>query len=114
MDRRHTNDAPHASPVPPVFIVHRTVTYPSGETERLVQNQFSFWPNYYETGSPMRSYEGGNALFITDRDRDDPPDELMAQFQSTELHSIFQVRRRGLALKEFHVFACYGLKEREE
>jgi 4-amino-4-deoxy-L-arabinose transferase-like glycosyltransferase len=73
-----------------------------------VQNQFSFWPSYLGPDSP---WLGSSALFISDKDRDSPPEKLVSTFDTTEPLSIFEITRRGSTVRRLTVFTCRGLKE---
>jgi 4-amino-4-deoxy-L-arabinose transferase-like glycosyltransferase len=89
------------------------------------QNEFSFWPRYDEFLAPsatpktaeqsqLFSEEEGvnpfldrNALFITDRPENDPPQNLLSSFARCELVAVMELRRRNLPLRELRIFACY-------
>jgi hypothetical protein len=89
------------------------------------QNQFSFWPRYDEfiapsattksdSGQQLFTEEQGvnpflerDALFITDRPENHPPQNLKDSFTRWELVAVLELHRRDLPLREFRIFACY-------
>ena len=83
---------------PAVYMIH----------SESIANQFSFWPDYLSPGSP---WLGGTALFISDKERDAPPEKLVSTFDRTEPLSIFEITRRDSTVRRFTVFTCRGLKE---
>lgn len=91
-----------------------------------IENQFSFWPRYdefvpvppgtppvdayYTEESGVNRFIGRNALYITDREEDNPPTSIEQGFQRVEMISLLQVSRRGLPLRRLRVFACYNYR----
>ncbi len=90
------------------------------------ENQFSFWPRYDEFIAPSQpatgqsdqkqlftEEEGTNpfldrdALFITDRSENIPPQNLRNAFTRCELVAVFELERRHLPLRQIRIFACY-------
>ncbi len=98
---------------PPAYIV---------ESQDL-QNQFSFWPRYDEfveqpsngAASPNEVYteESGinpfvnrNALYVQEGNKEHPPHNIRAGFQSTERVATIEVRRFGESIRTWQIFLC--------
>jgi len=86
------------------------------EGHRKIQNQFSFWPSYYELDpeSGENVFEGRNAIYITDYVKSQNVDSAVRDcFDDTEIVGWFEVRRRGEVLREWKIFACYNYQMRD-
>jgi 4-amino-4-deoxy-L-arabinose transferase-like glycosyltransferase len=98
---------------PPVYIT---------ESQDLV-NQFSFWPRYdefveekpgtprpgdevYTEESGINPFVGRSALFIRQGDKEHPPHNIRAAFQSTEPVGTIEVRRYDKVIRRWQVFLC--------
>jgi 4-amino-4-deoxy-L-arabinose transferase-like glycosyltransferase len=98
---------------PPVYIT---------ESQDLV-NQFSFWPRYdefvevkpgtprpgdevYTEESGINPFVGRSALFIRQGEKEHPPHNIRAAFQSTEPVGTIEVRRYDKVIRRWQVFLC--------
>ena len=98
---------------PPVYIT---------ESQDLV-NQFSFWPRYdefvevkpgtprpgdevYTEESGINPFVGRSALFIRQGEKEHPPHNIRAAFQSTEPVGTIEVRRHDKVIRRWQVFLC--------
>jgi 4-amino-4-deoxy-L-arabinose transferase-like glycosyltransferase len=98
---------------PPVYIT---------ESQDLV-NQFSFWPRYdefvevkpgtprpgdevYTEESGINPFVGRSALFIRQGEKEHPPHNIRAAFQSTEPVGTIEVRRYDKVVRRWQVFLC--------
>jgi 4-amino-4-deoxy-L-arabinose transferase-like glycosyltransferase len=98
---------------PPVYIT---------ESQDLV-NQFSFWPRYdefvevkpgtprpgdevYTEESGINPFVGRSALFIRQGEKEHPPHNIRAAFQSTEQVGTIEVRRYDKVIRRWQVFLC--------
>jgi 4-amino-4-deoxy-L-arabinose transferase-like glycosyltransferase len=98
---------------PPVYIT---------ESQDLV-NQFSFWPRYdefvevkpgtprpgdevYTEESGINPFVGRSALFIRQGEKEHPPHNIRAAFQSTEPVGTIDVRRYDKVIRRWQVFLC--------
>ena len=58
-------------------------------------------------------FVGRNALYITDRWDERPADEVEHGFDRSEMIACVDFQRRGLPLRRFRIFACYGYHQPE-
>ena len=90
------------------------------------ENQFSFWPRYDEFVAPppgfkspdeyyteeqgINPFVGRDALFVTDEPKDHVDSAIRSGFEKVELIGLYEIRRRGLFLRNVSVFACRHYK----
>ena len=102
---------------------HPPIYFPESQG---IENQFSFWPRYDEFVTvardqlPQDSYfteqqginrfMGRTALYITDRAENKPPSSIKGGFERVEMIACIDQSRRGLPLRQWRVFACYGYR----
>lgn len=97
---------------PPVYLI---------ESQDIL-NQFSFWPRYdefvegtrkreagegdtYTEEGGVNPFQGRTAIYVQN-DRKNPPRNISAAFQSTELYRTIEVRRYGRLVRTLQVFVC--------
>ena len=97
---------------PPVYITE----------SQDIMNQFSFWPRYdefveappgaeraegdvYTEEGGINPFEGRSAIYVQNN-RKDPPRNITAAFQSTELFRTIEVRRYGRLVRTLQIFVC--------
>jgi hypothetical protein len=68
---------------------------------------------YYTESFGYNPYVGQSALYITDGNESKVPDVLDRTFKHTEMIACFDVKRRGVALRQIRIFACthYQMQE---
>ncbi len=90
------------------------------------ENQFSFWPRYdqfvamppgfksqdeyYTEEQGMNPFVGRDALFVSDETKDHVDSAIRSGFEKVELIGLYEIRRRGLFLRNVSVFACHHYK----
>jgi hypothetical protein len=87
-----------------------------------IENQYSLWPRYDEFSDPddtsnasslfteqagVNRFVNRTALYITDRDENEPPSNIRNAFTRWELVALYAEQRRQLPLRQIKVFACY-------
>jgi 4-amino-4-deoxy-L-arabinose transferase-like glycosyltransferase len=91
-----------------------------------IENQFSFWrrydefleappgtgprEDYYTEEQGYNPFIGRNALYVTDRDEERAPSTVKDGFERVEMIGLYEIRRRGLPLRNIRVFACYNYR----
>jgi len=68
---------------------------------------------YFTESMGFSRFAGRNALYITDRNEDNPSPEVAAGFARVEMIACFDFARRGLPLRQIRVFACYNYHQSE-
>jgi Dolichyl-phosphate-mannose-protein mannosyltransferase len=98
---------------PPVYIVE----------SQDIENQFSFWPRYdefveappntplpdaevYTEESGINLFTGRSALYVQSGKSPIAPHHIRAAFQSVDRIATIEVRRFGVVMREWNVFAC--------
>ena len=98
---------------PPVYIVE----------SQDIENQFSFWPRYdefveappntplpdgevYTEESGINLFSGRTALYVQSGKSPLVPHNIRAAFQSVDRIATIEVRRFGVVMREWNVFAC--------
>ncbi|MBV8584755.1 MAG: hypothetical protein JO308_00585, partial [Verrucomicrobia bacterium] len=87
-----------------------------------IENQYALWPRYDEFSDPddttnasslfteqvgVNRFVNRTALYITDRDENEPPSNIRNAFTRWELVAQYDEQRRQLPLRQIKVFACY-------
>jgi hypothetical protein len=88
-----------------------------------IENQFSFWPRYdefverkpgtepkdvyYTEEAGSNPFMGRTAIYITTQGRENPPTPIRNGFRDTEILSLFELKRRGLPLRQIRLFICH-------
>jgi hypothetical protein len=94
-------DAPTSSPEPgtPKMQVLQTVRRSSPH---------ALWPRYDAAVNGTEPYAGRSALLVTDASAAQPPREVKASFQRTELRSVMRIMHGGKETRTLKIFACHG------
>ncbi len=96
------------------------------ESQDMV-NQFSFWPRYdqfvevkpgtqrpdgqvYTEENGINLFEGRDALFIKQGEKERVPHSIQAAFQSTEPVGTIEVSRYGKVIRTWQVFLCHNYR----
>ncbi len=88
-----------------------------------IENQFSFWPRYdeflerkpgteandiyYTEEAGTNPFMGRTAIYITTQSRENPPTPIRNGFRDTEILGLFELKRRGLPLRQVRLFTCH-------
>ena len=98
---------------PPVYIVE----------SQDIENQFSFWPRYdefveappntplpdgevYTEEGGINQFNGRSALYVQSGKAPLVPHNIRAAFQSADRIATIEVRRFGVVMREWNIFAC--------